>query len=181
MSDAVLRVATLDDAVELASLKRDTFRETFLEDGFAIPYPKDDLAVFERATYSPEAVATELTDPAKAAWVAERDGQLLGYAHVGPCKLPHPQVDPGDGELYQLYVRRSAQGLRLGARLLDQALERLGASRPGPVWLGVWSGNHRAQAFYAARGFAKVGEYAFPVGAWSDHEYIFRRPAGALR
>jgi len=171
----VFRVATPDDAFALASLKRDTFRETFLEEGFAIPYPADDLAVFERATYAPEAVAAELADREKAAWVVERDGQLLGYAHVGPCKLPHPQVEPEDGELYQLYVRRGAQGLRLGARLLDRALEHLEARRPGPVWLGVWSGNHRAQAFYAARGFVKVGEYAFPVGSWSDHEYIYRR------
>ena len=25
-------------------------------------------------------------------------------------------------------------------------------------------------------GFAKVGEYQFPVGAWRDDEFIFRRP-----
>jgi RimJ/RimL family protein N-acetyltransferase len=46
---------------------------------------------------------------------------------------------------------------------------------PGPVWLGVWSGNDRAQAVYARRGFRKVGEYGFPVGDWTDHEYILRK------
>ncbi|MFN7147173.1 MAG: GNAT family N-acetyltransferase, partial [Myxococcota bacterium] len=72
-------------------------------------------------------------------------------------------------------VRREAQGARLGALLLDRALAHLAAHRPGPVWLGVWSGNHKAQAFYAGRGFAKVGDYRFAVGAWLDEELIFRR------
>ena len=44
------------------------------------------------------------------------------------------------------------------------------------IWLGVWSGNDKAQAFYAKRGFAKVGEYRFRVGETLDHEFIMRRP-----
>lgn len=175
MTDVTLRTARPEDAPALATLKRDTFRETFLEEGFGIPYPAADLAAFERSAYAPDVVALELADARKATWVAERDGRLVGYAHVGPCKLPHPEARPTDGELYQLYVRREAQGLRLGASLLSLALAHLGAHRPGPVWLGVWSGNRKAQAFYAARGFANVGEYRFPVGTWSDEEWIFRR------
>ena len=107
--------------------------------------------------------------------IAEVDGRLLGYAQVGPCKLPHPEVTADHGELYQIYVRREAQGLGLGKRLLAIALDHLAATRPGPVWLGVWSGNHKAQAVYRKIGFDKVGEYQFPVGAWRDEEYIFRR------
>ncbi|MFN7147048.1 MAG: GNAT family N-acetyltransferase, partial [Myxococcota bacterium] len=143
MTEIALRAARPDDAPALATLKRDTFRETFLEEGFAIPYPPADLAVFERSAYAPAVVAAELADPEKATWVAERDGRLVAYVHVGPCKLPHPEVRAGEGELYQLYVRREAQGARLGALLLDRALAHLAAHRPGPVWLGVWSGNHK--------------------------------------
>jgi ribosomal protein S18 acetylase RimI-like enzyme len=100
---------------------------------------------------------------------------LLAYAHVGPCKLPHPEASPDAGELYQIYARTEAHGLGLGRQLLDVALDHLARTRPGPVWLGVWSGNLKAQAIYAARGFMKVGEYRFPVGNWFDEEFIFRR------
>ena len=171
----VIRLAAASDIEALALLKRETFRETFVDGGFAIPYPAADLAQFERATYGRDRVTTELADPGKMCWIAEAEGRLIGYAHVGPSKLPHAEVRPGDGELYQLYVRNEARGLKLGGKLLAVALAHLAIHRPGPVWLGVWSGNIPAQAVYAARGFEKVGEYDFPVGAWTDREFIFRR------
>ncbi|WP_420542879.1 GNAT family N-acetyltransferase [Sphingomonas naphthae] len=116
-----------------------------------------------------------MADPAHATWVAERDGALLGYVHVGPCKLPHPDARPQHGEIYQLYVAGTAQGLGLGGALMAASLDHLAVARPGPLWLGVWSGNQRAQAVYAKLGFAKVGDYLFPVGGWTDEEFIFRR------
>lgn len=170
----LLRPATLDDVEALAALKLRTFRQTFLED-FAIPYPPADLAVFETASYASESVARELADPAKRTWIVEVDGALAAYLHYGPSKLPHPDVTPSSGELYQIYVERAAQGLGLGKLLLDTALAELPKLYPGPIWLGVWSRNLRAQAVYHKRGFAKVGEYQFPVGAWRDDEFIFRR------
>lgn len=172
---ASLRQAIPQDIPALAALKRTTFRETFLEE-FAIPYPAADLARFEAAIYGEAQVATEIADPAHRSWVCEAaDGTLLAYAHAGPCKLPHPDVTPRSGELYQLYVRRSAQGMGLGRQLLSTALDWLGVTYPGPLWVGVWSRNIRAQTVYARAGFRKVGDYHFMVGDHRDEEFIFRR------
>lgn len=173
-----IRPATAADVAVLSALKLRTFRETFLE-GFKIPYPPHDLALFEQASYAPAAVARELADPSHSTWIAERDGVALAYAHVGPCKLPHPDVRPTDGELYQLYVLNAAQGLGLGRDLLNVALRELEARDAGPIWLGVWSGNVRAQAIYQSRGFEQVGTYQFPVGEWRDDELIYRKAAPA--
>lgn len=172
----VIRPATPQDAAPLAALKLAAFRQTFLED-FAVPYPPADLAAFEEGSYSVEKVAAEIADPTHATWIGtDADGAMLGYAHVGPCKLPHADVQPGDGELYQIYLLREAQGRGLGGRLMALALDHLAATRPGrPIWIGVWSGNARAQAVYTGMGFEKVGEYGFPVGDWTDHEFIMRR------
>lgn len=170
-----IRRACEDDIVSLVALKLAAFRETFLE-GFGIAYPPADLARFETESYGPDRIAAELADPAHATWVAQdTDGRLIAYAHAGPCKLPHMEASGGQGELYQLYALNAAQGLGLGRALMDAALGWLEEEMPGPVWLGVWSGNERAQAFYAKQGFVKVGEYGFPVGDWTDHEYILRR------
>jgi diamine N-acetyltransferase len=171
----LLRRARAQEVEALAALKLATFREAFLED-FAIRYPPDDLAVFEAQTYAPGPVAAELADPGHATWVCVADdGALLAYAHAGPCKLPHPEVHDRSGELYQIYVRRSAQSMGLGRRLLAESLDWLSSAYPGPQWLGVWSGNLRAQAVYGRLGFRKVGDYGFKVGNHRDAEYIFRR------
>jgi ribosomal protein S18 acetylase RimI-like enzyme len=170
-----VRPAVPGDAAPLSVLKLAAFRETFI-DGFAVPYPPADLARFEEESYGLAKIAAELADPTHATWVAEDGGRLLAYAHVGPCKLPHPQASADQGELYQLYALNAAQGMGVGRALMDAALDWLAEAMPGPVWLGVWSGNDRAQAVYAKRGFEKVGEYGFPVGDWTDHEFIFRRP-----
>lgn len=169
-----IRDAVPADAPALSRLKLATFREAFLED-HAIPYPPADLILFENATYGPERVAAELADSTHRTWVVDDgDGELLAYAHVIPCKLPNPDVQPGDWEISQLYLRRTAQGGGLGSRLLTHVLDWL-ADKDGPIWLGVWSGNLRAQALYRRRGFVVVGEHCFSVGSWVDRELTMRR------
>ena len=182
----MIRPATLADAPALAALKLATFRATFLEE-FAIPYPPADLVLFEAESYGLAKVSAELADPTHKTWVVDsaiagmdgagEPGELAAYLHLGPCKLPHPDLGDGEREIYQLYLRRSAQGRGLGKALLDHALAWLGEA--APVWIGVWSGNLRAQHLYAARGFHPVGEYKFKVGSWYDDEMIMRRNGSA--
>ena len=174
MCDIELRPAKPEDAAALAALAYATFRETFLE-GFAIPYPPEDLAAFVETAYAADAFARRLTDPLLATWIAERAGAPVGYASAGPCGLPHPDARPEQGELHRLYVLSAAQGRGLGRQMMEAALAWMQAHRPGPVWIGVWSGNLKAQRMYAAYGFRKVGDYQFPVGRWRDAEFILRR------
>ncbi len=174
MSDAVIRHACLEDASALATLGRQTFIDTFVT-GFGIPYPADDLALFLDASFSPEATATKLKEPGAAWWVAERDGALLAFANAGPNTLPHPDGRASHAEPRRLYVSKAAQGLGLGTRLLTLSLDWMQAHTDGPLWIGVWSGNLKAQKLYAAHGFDKAGEYLYPVGRWLDDEFILRR------
>ena len=174
MTDAVIRLARLDDAAALGALGRRTFIDTFVT-GFGIPYPKADLDAFLDASFDPEPMRSKLAAPGCAWWVAERDGELLAFANAGPNGLPHPDARPSHMELRRLYVARTAQGLGLGTKLLALSLAWMEANTDGPLWIGVWSGNHKAQKLYAAHGFEKVGEYQYPVGAWRDDEFILRR------
>ena len=169
MAELVIRRAGTEDAEALAEVGRDTFTETF-----AHLYPPQDLDHFLSTAYAPEAFAPYLDADGHALWLAEAAGRAVGYAQAGPCFLPHPEVTPRCGELKRLYVRRETQGSGLGSKLLAMSLDWLDA--PGRrLWIGVWSENHGAQRLYARHGFAKVGEYEFPVGQTRDHEFIFRR------
>lgn len=171
----LIRSATAADAPALSQLAWRTFIDTFV-DGFGIAYPQADLDVFRQQKFSLAAIESALVEPGAAWWVAEApDGALMAFANAGPNGLPHPDAKPTDMELRRLYVDVSAQGLGLGKRLLDTALDWMEAQGKGPLWLGVWSENHKAQSLYRAYGFEKVGDYQFPVGTWRDDEHIYRR------
>lgn len=174
MVETLIRRARPEDAESLAAVGRRTFIETFVE-GFAIPYPEADLKAFMAKSFDVETTRTRLADPAEGWWVGEKDGVIVAFANAGPNGLPHPEATPGHAELRRLYVSKAAQGLGLGTRLLDAALDWMTANTDGPLWIGVWSGNLKAQKLYAAYGFEKAGEYQYPVGAWLDDEFILRR------
>lgn len=174
MAETLIRPARPDDAEALADVGRRTFIETFVE-GFAIPYPEADLKAFLAKSFDAAATRTRLLDPAEAWWVGERDGEIVAFANAGPNGLPHPEAGASHAELRRLYVSKAAQGLGLGTRLLDISLAWMEANGDGPLWIGVWSGNLKAQKLYAAYGFEKAGEYQYPVGAWLDDEFILRR------
>jgi ribosomal protein S18 acetylase RimI-like enzyme len=161
-----------EDAEALSRIGRATFVETF-----GHLYPVEDLAEFLEQAYGLKRTTKDLADPAKASWIVEADGEVVGYALAGPSELPHPDVAPGDGELKRLYVLKALQGSGTGSRLLSLALDWLEARGSRRIWIGVWSQNHGAQRLYSRLGFKKVGEYEFPVGRVRDREFILVRAA----
>lgn len=165
-----VRRATLDDAATLAELGAATFIDTF-----GHLYTPEDLQAFLGESHTPAAYAQVLANREYALWIAEQDGQAVGYAQAGPCGLPHADAQPGDGELKRLYVRAGIQGGGIGRALMDAAMAWLLQDGPRTLWISVWSENFGAQRFYARYGFEFAGEYAFIVGAQRDREFMYRR------
>jgi ribosomal protein S18 acetylase RimI-like enzyme len=174
MSGFVIRRAVPADAPTLSALGASTFIESF-----AHLYSEADLQAFLAESHAASAYATLLASPLYALWLAEADGEAIAYALAGPCGLPHDEASPRDGELKRLYVSASAQGSGIGAKLFEQALAWLEQDGPRTLWISVWSENYGAQRFYGRYGFEKAGEYEFIVGQQHDHEFIYRRKAGA--
>ncbi len=169
---AVIRRATPEDAGVLCLLAERTFVETF-----GHLYPPEDLAFYLSIAYPVEQQREQLESGDYAAWLLEIDGETVGFAFAGPCGLPHPEARPEDGELKRLYVLREHQSGGWGGKLFAEVERWLLEGGPRVVWIGVWSENQGAQRFYGRHGFAKVGEYDFPVGRVRDREFILRRPA----
>jgi len=167
-----LRRAGREDAAALARLGARTFTETF-----GHLYPRADLDAFLGEAYCLDAQRRLLCAAGSAVWLLERGGEAIGHAAAGPCTLPHPEVSADDGELKRLYVLKSHQNAGLGTHLMHAALGWLLQPGPRTLWLGVWSQNLNAQRFYARYGFARAGQYLFPVGQMRDVEWIFRRRA----
>ncbi len=164
---------TLEHVPALAKLAVDTFCDTF-----GHLYPPEDLEAFLVKSYAPEALMAEIAQADQFWRIVLDDREVpVAYLQCGPVGLPHPDARPAsEGELKRIYIHSSQQGKGLGKTLMTVAMdymtERYGAA---PQWIGVWSGNAKAQALYGAHGFERVGDYQFSVGTTLDDEFILRR------
>lgn len=164
----IVRPATAADLAAIDGIFRTSFCATF-----AHLYDPADLEAF-LAGFTPDAWAGEFRDPGFAFAVGEVDGAVLGYAKVGPNKLPHV-VSEGAIELKQLYLLKQAHGTGLAGALMNwvQAeARRRGAER---IALSVFTENHRAQAFYRRYGFADRGPVIFMVGNHPDEDRVWEK------
>jgi len=172
MPELHIRRALPADAPAIVAISRATFVETF-----GHLYRPQDLAAFLEESYDLEQIRADLADPAKAFWLVEADGEVVGHGLAGPCGLPHPDVTPASGELKRFYLLKAHQNGGTGRRLFAEIMDWLLKDGPRDLWIGVWSENHGALRFYARQGFEQVGTYGFQVGETIDHEFILRRSA----
>jgi diamine N-acetyltransferase len=166
------RDATKADAKALAFLFEQSFAETF-----GHLYRPEDLASF-LGQLDEAGWRKELADPDLAIRIAEADGVPVGFAKVGPLKLP---VDPRgpSAELRQLYVLKPWQGSGIARELMAWTLAEARRRAAEHLYLTVYVDNHRARRFYEGYGFEFVGPYKFMVGNQADEDHIMRLALGA--
>jgi len=94
--------------------------------------------------------------PDKIVLVAEKEGEVVGYAYGGVEGNDYMVLRGPAGELYDVVVDPGHRREGIGTRLLNAALaelERLGAPR---VVLFTAARNHGAQAMFAGAGFRRT-------------------------
>lgn len=162
----IIRPATAADLPAIDQVFRTSFCDTF-----AHLYDPANLAAFLDG-FTADAWRAEFDDPAHAFQVGEMDGAVVGYAKIGPSKLPH--VDPeGLIELRQLYLLKAAHGTGLAHGLMNWALDEAKLRGANRMALSVFGENWRAQAFYERFGFEDRGPVTFMVGNHADEDRVW--------
>ncbi len=161
------RDAVPGDATAIAALFARIFTDTF-----GALYRGDDLALF-LARADPASFEREIKDPEFAVRVAALGEQLLGFIKLGPPALAIETPD-STIELRQLYILELWQGEGIAAALFDWGVEEARRRGARHIQLSVFVDNHRAKAFYRARGFVVVGRYDFKVGSHADEDIVMR-------
>ena len=168
----MLRRAAANDAARLALIGAATFLESFAND-----HPGDALVDFTTNHHSVATWAETLAHPGTAVWlVEEAAGAPVGYAVLADATLPG--TTSGDAELKRIYVLSKWHGTGTGRGLFEaaeQEAHRRGADR---LVLSVYTRNHRAIAFYEARGFKTIGRATFAEFPEAFSDFVMAKPLG---
>ncbi|MES9556662.1 GNAT family N-acetyltransferase [Streptomyces sp. NPDC086796] len=90
-----------------------------------------------------------------ANWVAERGGEVVGWACFGPHQ--EPEGPPRGGELYAMYVLPEQRSTGIGRALMETVVAE--ARRRGLPWVRLWvlKENAPGRRFYERAGFRPDG------------------------
>jgi len=172
-SSPIIRRATPADAATLAAFAEAAFADTFAADN-----TPQDMAAYLAEAFGEAKQREELADRSRIVLLAERDGELAGYAMLNDAATPDGATSvelTNSIEIARLYSGRRWIGTGVGATLMQHCLD-LAASRGREwIWLGVWERNARAIAFYSRWGFNDIGSQSFQLGADRQTDRIMAR------
>ena len=170
----IVRALTPDDAPTLAAFAARLFRETY-----APTHPAADIEAYVAQSFGAERQQAELVDAAATTLALVRSDApdvLVAYAQLR-AGTTAPGVDASPTmEIARFYVEREFHGRGLAPALMRAALRAAFAQGARVTWLGVWSENARAIAFYRRMGFAIVGTQTFQFGTILDTDHVMARP-----
>ena len=153
------RYAVAADAVLLAELATHTFHQAF--DGTSA---QENVDGYINAAFHPAQLAAELADNKTTYVIVESGSQAIGYLKLYEGDVPECVGERRAIELSRLYVRQEFWAQKIGATLMQRALDEGRQKGYETIFLGVWEHNERAKAFYHKWGFRQVGDHIFHMG-----------------
>ena len=162
MAAVDVRLAASADAEVLGAISGRAFESTYR--GIVPDAVLDEWIASGAAAWRTHLESLAPDSPSRA-WVAERDGSVIGYATTSPAKanwLPPPE---GAGELTNLYLDPDVIGSGVGRLLYEHAVNDLRERGFDPLVVWAFRDNHRARRFYDGRGLPiDVPEHALVLG-----------------
>ena len=124
---------------------------------------------------SAEAITRQIENEGYRYFVAEEDGDFLGYGAL--------QMSADSNRLFlsKFYVRKSARGRGIGRQLLRYAVSCFDVKPAMTVWLTVHKGNVASLAAYEKLGFTLAGDFVIDIGnGYVMDDYRLECPAETI-
>ena len=143
-----VRLASVDDAERIGRIQVETWRAAYtglMPDETIASFDVESRQRLWRAWFGQ-------SWPGGVVFVAEHDGQVVGFANAGPSR-----EEASAGELYAIYVLPTSWGTGAGRALIQRTEDWLRSSGFREATLWVLEGNERAERFYRAGGWEQDG------------------------
>lgn len=122
------------------------------------------MEAYAAATYTPQKMSAELSNPNSEFYFAMVDGQPAGYIKLNTGDAQNELKHSNSLEVERIYVLEEYHGKRIGGDLLNFAIDTAKARQMDFIWLGVWEHNHKAIGFYQHNGFEVFSSHDFMLG-----------------
>lgn len=174
MSDTNLKIrrGNVADAATLAPLAVKIFNDTFAGNPLNKP---DDMRAYISEFMSVAAFEKELADENSIFFIAENNGEMIGYAKLLENSNEDCVEDKNPIELCRLYVAQEFHGRGIAQILMNECFAAAKRKKFQTMWLGVWEFNFRAQKFYEKFGFIKVGKHVFQLGSDPQTDFVMEK------
>jgi GNAT superfamily N-acetyltransferase len=139
------------------------------------------MALYMEKAFGEEIQRAELLDPRNVVYIAERDGDVVGYTMLRDAAPPDEVADTNALEIARLYSVKRAIGSGVGATLMQRCIDDATARGKQTLWLGVWSRNTRAIAFYQRWEFVDVGTQTFILGNDPQTDHLMARRSAEVK
>ena len=167
-----IRPARVEDAEGIATVQMRTWQSAYAE-----IFPADKLASLDQelpVRIERWGSIVSGTERLAVTFVAERDGQVIGFVNAGrQVKIDFPQ----DAEIFAIYLLPDFHGQGIGRRLATAAAGELKVLGFTSLLLWVLADNHTSRGFYERLGGTLCGEdeylrweqtYALAAYCWDD-------------
>jgi ribosomal protein S18 acetylase RimI-like enzyme len=171
-----LRRATPADAGGLAAFAAKAFTDSFAADN-----RPEDVAAYLSEAFGEAVQRAELEDPDCTVFLADADGETVGYVMLREGIAPGIVGGANAIEVARLYAGQRWIGAGIGALLMQRCLAEAASRGRRTVWLGVWERNARAIAFYERWGFIDVGSQFFQLGSDRQNDRVMARQVAGGR
>ncbi|WP_381419609.1 GNAT family N-acetyltransferase [Staphylococcus hyicus] len=165
MKFSVRKVQTSDVAL-LRKVSIETFKEAYASD-----YDKALFDQYFEEAMSLDTLSNELHNSQSHFYFALCDDEIAGYFKLNIGSAQTEPFNSDYAELQRIYLYNAYQGLKLGQFVFDYVTQLAKNLNKRYLWLGVWSENDTAIAFYQKQGLKKIGEHVFKMGDHVDIDW----------
>jgi len=166
----VIREATVEDAILIADISRQTFYDTFA------PYnKKEDMDKFLNEQFTKGKLIMEVGARGNIFLLAYEGHDIAGYVKVRDERVPPALGGVAALEVARIYATSHQIGKGVGSSLMQSCIDLARKKNKEWLWLGVWEKNQRAIEFYTKWGFEKFDETDFLLGDDLQRDWLMKR------
>ena len=166
----VIREATVDDAILIASISHQTFYDTFS------PYNSmQDMDKFLNQQFTKGKLILEVGAKQNIFLLAYNGDSVAGYVKIRDDRVPLSMGKVSALEIARLYAMTDQIGKGVGSQLMQSCLQIAKEKNKEWLWLGVWEKNQRAIDFYMKWGFEKFDETDFLLGDDMQRDWLMKK------